>query len=152
MVWSPTPGHAWSGRAPLTEPENDASLGSRIAARLIDLWLVSFFVAMVFQGRSTYLAVALPFLTGYIYFVACEATTGRTLGKSLVGLETTGITGPLDLEGAAKRNAFLLAGLIPAVGPLAAIAAGLTAIYTASQPGQRGYHDTFAGSCVRRVR
>jgi hypothetical protein len=152
MVWSPIPGRAWSGRAALNEPDSDASLGSRIAARLIDLWLVSFFVAMAFQGRSTYLAVALPFLTGYVYFVAFEATTGRTLGKRLVGIEATGITGPLDIEGALRRNAFLLAGLVPAVGPFAAIAAGLAAIYTASQPGQRGYHDTFAGSYVRRIR
>jgi uncharacterized RDD family membrane protein YckC len=130
-----------------------AGLGIRIGARIIDHLLVAV-VAVVLLAILGALQAAwasvLPALLGFGYFVWLESTQGATLGKKLLSLRVVGPDQGLpSAEVSAKRNVWLLFGIIPWIGPLLWLVAVIVIIATiSSSPDNRGYHDTFAGSSV----
>lgn len=79
-----------------------------------------------------------------------EAGTGSTVGKRVCGLQVLGAGGAKpSLVAAAKRNAWLLIGLIPTVGvPLYSVAAIAIVVTIHFGTGHRGVHDQLAGTSV----
>jgi uncharacterized RDD family membrane protein YckC len=154
----PTGGTAGMGPA-IGDPGtlvNGAGLGVRIGARLVDFVLVAIPAAIVL-GLLGILASAwgsvLASLLYFGYFVWLESSQGATLGKKLLSLRVVGAGEALpSVEVAAKRNVWMLFGLIPIIGPVLSLIAVIVIIVTiSSSPDNRGYHDTFAGSRVLRA-
>lgn len=144
---SPPPG---GGRPPTTSP---ASLGARIGARLIDGILVGIVLGIILFalfGANTVITGVISSLLGFGYFVWLESTQGATLGKKLLSMRVTGPDGGNPAtDVAAKRNVWMLLGIIPLVGGFLSLAAVIVIIVTIAQsPDNRGYHDTFAGTSV----
>lgn len=89
------------------------------------------------------------------YFTVMEATTGSTVGKRLMKLETRGPGGGKPTWGEAlRRNAWTavgVLGLLPVVGsrvgPLATLAAviGIAVTINNDRTTRHGWHDRFAG-------
>lgn len=89
------------------------------------------------------------------YKVALEGSGWHaTLGKKLLGLEVVGAGGQaVDYTMAARRNAlFVVTGLlriVPALGPLAAMALSIYAVLPLfKKPLETAHHDRFAGCKV----
>jgi uncharacterized RDD family membrane protein YckC len=87
------------------------------------------------------------------YFVFLESTRGATVGKMLLNLRVQNASGGLPTaEESFKRNAFYVLNIIPFVGGLLQLAAVIYIAVTISQdPGNRGWHDQFAGTVVVRA-
>lgn len=96
---------------------------------------------------SVVLANILTTLLTYAYFVYLESTRGQTVGKMALGYKVIGPDGGLpSTEAAAKRNAYLLLGLVPFLGGLVQFVLLIViAITISSDPFKRGWHDNFAG-------
>lgn len=154
-----------------------ADLTSRFLARLIDyvllfvvnMLVVSAVVLNTVMGygpglptigtMQTYLAgvvstvISVAILLGY--FTVMEATTGKTVGKMLIRLETRGPGGGKPTWGQAlRRNLFTavwLVGVVPVVGGLLSwlgslVAVIMIAVTISNNPATRqGWHDEFAG-------
>jgi uncharacterized RDD family membrane protein YckC len=131
-----------------------ASLGVRIGARLLDVLLVGIPAAIVFGliGLSTVWSGVILSLLWFGYFVWFESNQGATVGKKLLNIRVVGMDGSFPaMEVAAKRNIWMLFGLIPIIGGLLQLIAVIAIIVTiSSSTDNRGYHDTFAGTRVLR--
>jgi uncharacterized RDD family membrane protein YckC len=139
-----TPPAAWGGRP--------GTLGIRWGARIIDGILVGFLgfmLAGLFNSGSSILVTG--YFTGllmFIYFVLCEVTQGRTLGKRLLGLSVRGPGGAPKptLQQSAIRNAFTLLPVLPYLGGfLGVIAMIVIAVTINGSPTKQGKHDEMAG-------
>ena len=150
-TWGPEPGTpAYGGRL------------KRFLARLLDGLLVGVSIAVVFailpglsMGGLLYNVVASGLSFGY--FVFLESSRGRTLGKQVLGLHVAGEAGqsPVAPEASARRNAWMLIGVlggVPVLGVLAGLASLAIVIAIAvtigSDPQKRGLHDKFGGTMV----
>ena len=106
-------------------------------------------------GSEDFVYLLVTTMLGFAYAVWLEASRGQTVGKMALGFKVVGPDGRLPSNDVAlRRNAWLLLGLIPLLGPLlsfvAAIAIGVT---ISNDPFKRGTHDNFAGgSAVVRSR
>lgn len=106
-------------------------------------------------GSEDLLYLLVSTLLGFGYAVWLEASRGQTVGKMALGFKVVGPDGRVPAtDVAARRNAWLLLGLVPILGGLlsfvVAIAIGVT---IANDPFKRGTHDNFAGgSAVVRSR
>lgn len=130
-----------------------AGLGARIGARLLDVLIVGIPASIILiplfsLGATT--AGVITSLLWFGYFVILESTQGATVGKKVLSLRVVGPDGGLpSTEVAAKRNVWMLLGILPFIGGLLSLIAVIVIIVTISQsPENRGYHDTFAGTFV----
>lgn len=140
----------------------------RLGARIIDgivLFIPNAVLAAVLTddtttsfggvGSEDLLYLLVSTLLGFGYAVWLEASRGQTVGKMALGFKVVGPDGRVPAtDVAARRNAWLLLGLVPILGGLlsfvVAIAIGVT---IANDPFKRGTHDNFAGgSAVVRSR
>jgi uncharacterized RDD family membrane protein YckC len=144
-----------------------AGLGPRVGARLLDVLIVAIPLSIVLslvgwgagaaldvgggQGRITALIQSLLW---FGYFVWLESSQGATLGKRILGIEVQGPDGgPPSVERAMKRNAWMLLGLIPAIGGVLVFAAVIAIIITInSGSNMQGLHDEWATTAVLRSR
>jgi uncharacterized RDD family membrane protein YckC len=150
-MWGPQPGTPAYG-----------GLLKRFGARLLDGLLVGITIAVVFAilpglslGGLVYNVVAAGLSFGY--FVFMESSRGQTLGKQVLGLRVTGEGGqsPVAPEVSARRNAWMLLGVLGGV-PVLGVLAGLLslgiviaiAVTIGSDPQKRGLHDKFGGTMV----
>ncbi len=144
-------------------PAGTASLGVRIGARLLD-WLIVYIplfiiflvvgVGAAFGGFGVegWISGAIFAVLWFGYFVWFESNQGATIGKKLLNLRVVTADGSNPtMEQAAKRNVWMLFGIVPFVGGLLSLAAVIIIIVTiSSNPDNRGYHDNFAGTAVMR--
>ena len=86
----------------------------------------------------------------YIYAVFMQTTDFSTVGKRLAGIRVTELDGGrLSLGTSAKRNAWLLAGLVPAFGGLIGFVLGLIIFFQAGQGDRsQGLNDKWARTRV----
>jgi uncharacterized RDD family membrane protein YckC len=146
-----------SGAPQVGMPTATAGLGARIGARLLDALIVglpaSIILGLVFRLNTTgWIVSAVMSLLWFGYFVLMESNRGATVGKGLLNLRVVGADGqPPSIEQAAKRNIWMLFGLIPLIGGLIGFVAVIAIIITIStNPANRGYHDQFAETAVMR--
>lgn len=139
------------GGAPST---SYASLGARIGARLLDVLLIGIPASIILGilgvgGIGVGIVVSLLW---FGYFVWFESNQGATVGKKILDMRVVGSDGSHPaVDVAAKRNVWMLLGIIPVVGGLLSLIAVIVIIVTISQNEEnRGYHDTFAGTAVLR--
>jgi uncharacterized RDD family membrane protein YckC len=130
-----------------------AGVGVRIGARLIDhilVAIVSIAIAAVLITFNSIVSGVITSLLGFGYFVWLESSQGATLGKKLLNIRVVGPDGGNPaVDVTAKRNVWMLLGVIPLVGgPLALVAVIVLIVTIAQNPHNRGYHDTFAGTSV----
>jgi uncharacterized RDD family membrane protein YckC len=142
---------------PTTSPGVDAAtagLGIRFGARLLDVLIVGIPSAIVLGliGVSGFAGSIVISLLWFGYFVYLESSQGATIGKKLLNLRVIGTDGAFpSMEVAAKRNIWMLFGVIPILGSLLSLIAVIViAVTISSAPDNRGYHDTFAGTRVLR--
>ncbi|MEX2504302.1 MAG: RDD family protein [Egicoccus sp.] len=137
-----------------------ADLGPRIGARLLDILIVAIPASIVlwFIGAGvgfgdSWIGSALTSLLWFGYFVYLESSRGSTIGKQILNLKVISASGaPPSTEEAAKRNVWMLFGLVPWIGGVASLVAVIVIIVTISSDNHnRGYHDTFAGTAVMRA-
>lgn len=154
------PSPSGGGAAPV-----GAGLGARFGARLLD-WLIvaiplSIVLTLIGWGAAAALDVGgtrgqivslLQSLLVFAYFVGLESSRGATLGKSILGIEVQGPDGrPPSVERAMKRNAWMLLGLIPAIGGVLVLAAVIAIMITInSGSDMQGLHDEWATTAVLR--
>ncbi len=138
--------------ANVSESGSAAGLGIRTGARLLDALLIGIPVSILFGliGLGPAVSSLLLALLWFGYFVWFETNKGGTFGKQLLGLCVSGQHGGFpSLEVAAKRNVWMLLGLIPVVGGLLSLVAVIVIMVTIYSDAQNlGYHDTFAGARV----
>ena len=136
-----------------------ASLGARIGARLLDVLLIAVPAAIVLWlvgiGRDGggWIGSAVFSVLWFGYFVWFESNRGATIGKRLLNLRVVVADGSNPpVEATAKRNLWMLFGLVPIVGGLIWFVAVIVIIVTiASDDANRGFHDNFAGTAVMRA-
>jgi uncharacterized RDD family membrane protein YckC len=142
-----------------------AGLGARFGARVLDA-LIVFIPASILLGLvgvgvgggmggfglDGWLFNAITSLLWFGYYVYFESTSGATLGKKLLNLRVVSADGsPPSTEAAAKRNIWMLFGIVPFIGGLAQfIAVIVIAVTISSGEANRGKHDEFAGTGVLR--
>jgi uncharacterized RDD family membrane protein YckC len=139
-------------------PTATAGLGARIGARLLDGLIVglpaSIILGLIFRLDTTgWIVSAIVSLLWFGYFVLMESNQGATVGKRLLNLRVVGADGtPPSIEQAAKRNIWMLFGLIPTfLGGLISFVAVIAIIVTiATNEANRGVHDQFAETAVMR--
>ncbi len=145
-------------------PSATASIGVRIGARLLDVLIVGIPASIVLSllgfgasmtagfGLESWVYNAIISLLWFGYFVYFESNGGATLGKRILNLRVVQASGDdPSTEAAAKRNVWMLFGLVPFIGGLLSLAAVITINATISpNDADRGYHDTFAGTAVMR--
>jgi uncharacterized RDD family membrane protein YckC len=142
-------------------PASTAGLGVRIGARILDALLVGLPAAIILGilglggmgfGTDSWLGSAIISLLWFGYFVWFESNSGATVGKKLLNLRVVVADGSNpSMEAAAKRNVWMLFGLIPLVGGLISLIAVIVIIVTiSSNADSRGKHDEFAGTAVMR--
>lgn len=86
----------------------------------------------------------------YLYKTLAEAATGRTLGKTVLGTRVVRAGGAaMDLRVAARRNRWLLLGLIPGLGGPLVTLVGIV-IATRARRAEPVFHDRAAGTRVLR--
>ncbi|MCB9674249.1 MAG: RDD family protein [Alphaproteobacteria bacterium] len=132
-------------------PENPTLL-RRGSARLIDALLLAFAGAAwgwLLDYGLVWLVVHALLIYGY--FVASDVLLGATLGKRALGLSIESVDGGRPgWGGAAAREAFVLVGAVPFVGPLLAMAAWIAiAIGARNSPLGQGFHDRWGATRVR---
>ena len=125
-----------------------ALLPSRLAARAIDVAVV----AAVDAGLGRLLGfgfdwLVLAALVVMGYFTLQDWLAGATIGKALLGLKVIGPDGGNpSLVASLKREAFLLLGSIPFIGPLLALGAwAWIMVSIRKSPLAQGKHDMLAG-------
>ena len=145
---------------PTGVPASTASLGARFGARLLDgviigLPLTLLFMAFGLRGMGTFgldgwITSAIFSILWFGYYFYFESTTGATLGKKLLNLRVVTADGNTpSTEAAAKRNVWMLFGLVPILGDLAQFVAVIViAVTISSNEHNRGKHDEFAGTGV----
>jgi uncharacterized RDD family membrane protein YckC len=123
----------------------------RFIARIIDIVIVGvlglfagYFVGFVFDwliGTS---------ISIWLYFALFEAFAGATPGKKAIGIKVVDANGERPSVGQAlKREAFIVAGSIPFIGPILALVAWIS-IFVSIRQGREGFHDSWAGgTCVQ---
>lgn len=86
----------------------------------------------------------------YLYAMFLQTTDFSTVGKRLAGIRVTELDGSrLTIGTSAKRNAWLLVGLLPAFGGLIAFVLGLIIFFQAGQGDRtQGLNDRWARSRV----
>lgn len=136
-------------------PAGTATLGVRFVARLLDALIIGVPVAVVLTiaGLAESYVVNVLLSLGYFgYYVFFESSSGATLGKRIMGMRVVAADGtPPSTEAAAKRNAFMLLGLLPgALGIVSLIVVIIIAVTISTSPHNRGKHDEFAGTGVLR--
>jgi uncharacterized RDD family membrane protein YckC len=138
-------------------PTATAGLGVRIGARLLDGLIVglpaSIVLGLIFRLNTTsWIVSGIVSLLWFGYFVLMESNQGATIGKRLLNLRVVGADGqPPSMEQAAKRNVWMLIGLIPLIGGLLGFVAVIAIIVTiSSNADNRGIHDQFAETAVMR--
>jgi uncharacterized RDD family membrane protein YckC len=138
-------------------PTATAGLGARIGARILDVLIVGIpagiILSIIFRLNTTgWIVSAVVSLLWFGYFVLMESNRGATIGKGLLNLRVVGADGqPPSIEQAAKRNVWMLFGLIPLIGGLISFIAVIAIIVTIStDAANRGYHDQFAETAVMR--
>lgn len=150
----PPPGTGQPGLEPI-------GTASRFGAKIIDILILLvpiFGITWLIAGdaqagtlRSTdgevVLANIITTLLTFGYFAYLESTRGQTVGKMALGYKVIGPDGGLpSIEAAAKRNAYLLLGLVPIVGGLVQFVLLIViAVTISSDSFKRGWHDNFAG-------
>lgn len=138
-----------------------AGLGSRIVAQILDnlvaipLTLVATLLAAAVAGAfvttsegATFASAAIGFFSGFVYFgyflVAEAVTTGKTPGKSAMGLRVIKVDGSaVDFSAVAVRNVIRILDL-------AVLLIGLVVMFF--QPQTRRLGDLAAGTLVVRDR
>lgn len=128
-------------------PAADPMLGPRAAARLVDvLLLAALGVAWGYPLDYNLVWLVAHASLVFLYFVAGTAT-GRTLGKAALGLRVVGPAGEAPgWSAAARREAFVLVGAVPFVGPIIAMGLWIAIFVTARRsPLGQGLHDGWAG-------
>lgn len=144
---------------PAGAPTSTASLGARFGARLLDTLIVGIPAAVVLGlagvgiggfDAGGWLGNAIFSVLWFGYFVHLESTTGATLGKRLLKLRVVAADGSApSTEAAAKRNVWMLFGLVPFIGGIAQFVAVIViAVTISSNAYNRGKHDEFAGTGV----
>jgi uncharacterized RDD family membrane protein YckC len=142
-------------------PASTAGLGVRIGARILDFLLVGIPALLLLTllglgglglGTDRWLGGAILTALWFGYFVWFESNSGATVGKKLLNLRVVVADGSHpSLEVAAKRNVWMLFGLVPWIGGLLSLIAVIVIIVTiSSNPDSRGKHDEFAGTAVMR--
>lgn len=121
----------------------------RFIARIIDGFLVSILAYVLGKGMGSYgfdwlIAGALGV---YGYFVLFDALVGSTPGKMLLGMRVVGPAGGNPtIPQALLREAFVLVGSIPFIGPLIALVVWIWfAVQIKNSPTGQGPHDRLAG-------
>ncbi|MGN2634770.1 RDD family protein [Nocardia takedensis] len=129
-----------------------ADLGVRIGARLIDNLIVFIPLGIInaLLGDSIVLSFVISAVWTAVavgYFVALDVNQGATVGKKLLGLKVVGPGGAaMTPETSLKRNAFMIANVIPCIGGLVTLGLVIYIMITISQdPNKQGWHDKFAG-------
>ncbi|MEV6774609.1 RDD family protein [Nocardia sp. NPDC051030] len=122
----------------------------RFAARLIDGLIIGIPGGIIYAVLPGKLGIVWEILLPIImfgYFILLETSQGATLGKKILGLRVLGPGGaPLDPATSAKRNLFVVVGLIPCLGTLISIGLQIYIAVTIEQdPNKQGWHDKFAG-------
>lgn len=142
-----------------------AGLGKRFLARLLDGIVITIPLlilgAIVGLGASASIgntgagagSIVLGIIAALVqlaYFTYLESSRGQTLGKMALSLRTQTESGGLpSLEQAAKRNAWILLGIVPLIGGLAVFAAVIAiAVTIGSDALNRGWHDKFGDTIV----
>lgn len=134
----------------------------RFGARIIDGLIVGIPVAILLAvlpglGTGGLIGTALSALAGFAYFVFMETSSGATLGKRLLGMSVVGVGGesPISADASARRNAWMLLGLlggVPLLGLLASLASlGIAiaiAVTISSDNRNQGLHDKFGSTLV----
>jgi uncharacterized RDD family membrane protein YckC len=125
-----------------------AELPIRIAARAIDVLLVGAVDTVLgkqigFGFDWLLISAAIVIL----YFAVMDVYVGATLGKLALGLRVIGPGGGKpSMVQALTREAFIVLGAIPFVGPLLALASWAWIIATIrASPLRQGKHDVLAG-------
>jgi uncharacterized RDD family membrane protein YckC len=145
-------------------PAATAGLGARIGARLLDVLIVGIPASIVLGlvglgagaggmfGLRNWLWNAIVSILWFGYFVLMESNQGATIGKRLLNLRVVTADGSNPaMDVAAKRNIWMLFGLVPFLGGLIGFVAVIVIMVTiASDADNRGYHDQFAGTAVMR--
>lgn len=125
-----------------------ADLPVRLAARFIDVILVmavTVSIGLVIGFGFDWLLLDSALIVGY--FIVLDVVAGATLGKKLLGLRVMGARGgnPTWRE-AAIREAFILLGSIPFIGPFLALGSWIWISLTIRRsPTHQGKHDELAG-------
>lgn len=125
------------------------SLRRRTAARALDFVLLGALgAAWGYPFAYGFVWLGVHALVVYLYFAIGDAFFGRTLGKAALGLRVAGAGGAprATLGQALAREAFVILGAVPFVGPLLALTSWIAIAVTAKQSelGQ-GFHDRLAG-------
>lgn len=153
-------GEGWPPPPPAQSPYG--SLLTRFGARIVDGVIVGVAIAVVFAvipglefGGVVYGLVSS--VANFSYFAFLESSRGSTFGKQLLGLRVAGLGGesPVTMEAAARRNSWVLIGVlsgVPVIGFLAGLASLAIVIAIAvtisSDERKQGLHDKFAGTLV----
>lgn len=137
-------------------PGQDAELGARLLARVVDALLVAALLfplltaGIVADGAQGALVAG---LAGFVLAASFDAA-GGTPGKRLLRLRVVNaVGGRPGLAAGAARNLWLLTSLLPTVvGDAVAVATAVSiAITIARSAASLGWHDRIAGTAVRHV-
>lgn len=123
-------------------------LGVRFAARVIDSVIAGALAgALGMVMGFGFLWLGVGSLVIFAYFALTTALLGTTLGKKVFGLRVVGAEGERPaLPRAMAREAFVVVGAVPFVGPLLALVAWIAIAVTASKsPTGQGLHDRLGG-------
>lgn len=123
----------WVPAAVLQSGEQPGTLGLRFLARLIDYVLVGIVAVPLAALAEKNIATTGLFpglllgLLAFVFFVAFEVSRGWTPGKRLLGLR---VHGPADaakptVHQAAIRNSFTLLAIVPVIGEVLVLVAGI---------------------------
>ncbi len=141
----------------LQSGEQPGTLGLRFLARLIDYVLVGIVAVPLAALAAKNIATTGLFpglllgLLAFVFFVAFEVSRGWTPGKRLLGLR---VHGPAEaakptVQQAAIRNSFTLLAIVPVIGEVLVLVAGIVIAATIqSSPTEQGQHDKFAGGTL----
>ena len=146
----PPPGGGYGGLEPVGP-------GMRLLAKIIDGLVLAVPVIAIAaivgdglgaSGGRAFLANIFTTLLGFGYYTYLEMTKGQTVGKMALSLKVIGPDGGVPTsEQAARRNAYVLLGIIPtALGALVSLGVAVAiAVTISNDPFKRGWHDNFAG-------
>lgn len=131
------------------------SIWKRFGARIVDGFIFGVPFALLLMvlgiGTTNVLGNILATIGGFAYYVALEPQMGATPGKRLFSLGVVDVrTGEkVTYEQSAKRNWWLLLGLVPVLGGLASLAVAIGIAVTAYNDNHgQGFHDRMADTLV----
>ena len=125
-----------------------ATFGARLIARIIDACVVTAIDVLLGQVLGFgygWLVLGAVIVLGY--FAVLDAAIGTTVGKAVMKLRVIGPDGAHpSLASAVRREAFMLVGAVPFIGPLVAIGLWIWfSLRIRSDARGQGPHDHFAG-------